>query len=95
MNNRHQRRRAAAVARRLASHGTAQAPRRGYVGRLLTAIDRGGLARGVHSVSCVHSASCGMRSGAQCDCTPEISVSGPDGVTEIDEAGNPRRHTRQ
>jgi hypothetical protein len=63
--------------------------------REAAAIDRGGLTRGVHSVSCVHSASCGMRSGGQCDCTPEISVSGPDGVTEIDDAGNPRRHTRQ
>ena len=94
--NRHARRRAAAQARRLVAHGKAQAPRRtGYVGRLVAAIDRGGIPRGVHSVSCMHSASCGMRSGAQCDCTPAISVVGADGVTEIDEAGNPRRHTRQ
>ena len=96
MNNRHQRRRAAAVARRLVSHGTAQAPRRGYVGRLLTAIDRGGLARGVHSVSCVHSASCGMRSGGACSCMPDISISVPGGsIVTIDEAGNAKKIVKQ
>jgi hypothetical protein len=96
-HNRHARRRAAAQARQLVSHGTAQAPRRtGYVRRLVAAIDRGGLPRGVHSVSCVHSACCNLcHGGANCTCVPEISISGPDGVTEIDEAGNPRRHTRQ
>ena len=97
MNNRHQRRRAAAVARRLVSHGPAQAPRRtGYVGRLVAAIDRGGLARGVHSVSCVHSASCRMRSGGACSCTPEISISVPGGsIVTIDEAGNAKKIVKQ
>jgi hypothetical protein len=96
MNNRHARRRAAAQARRFVAHGTTPAPRRtSYAHRLVAAIGNGGIPRGVHSVSCVHSASCGMRSGAQCDCTPEISVTGPDGVTTIDECGTPKRHVNQ
>ena len=95
--NRAARRKAAAQARRLVAHGKAQAPRRtGYAHRLVAAIGNGGLARGVHSISCVHSASCGMRSGGQCDCTPEISVHSADGgVVTIDEVGNPRKVTRQ
>ena len=95
--NRRHRRKAAAQARQMVSHGTAQSPRRtGYVRRLVAAIDRGGLARGVHSVSCVHSASCGMRSDGQCDCTPEISISVPGGsIVTIDEAGNAKKIVKQ
>jgi len=37
-----------------------------------------------------------MRSGGQCDCVPEISITGPDGsVTVIDEVGVPRRVVKQ
>jgi hypothetical protein len=90
MNNRRERRKAAAMGRRLVSHGKAQAPRRtGYAHRLVAAIDRGGLARGVHQISCVHERGCGMQHGGLCDCVPNIAISGPDGsITVIDEAGN-------
>jgi hypothetical protein len=90
--NRHARRRAAALGRQIV--GTAQPPRRvGYIGRLVVAT--GWLPRGTHRVVCEHAEGCAMRSGGQCSCVPEISISGPDGVTVIDEAGNPLKVTRQ
>jgi hypothetical protein len=94
--NRHARRRAAAQARQMVSHGTAQAPRRtGYLGRLLAAANRGWQPSHGGKVSCVHSPECRMRSGGACSCVPEISVSGPDGVTVIDEAGNAKKIVKQ
>jgi hypothetical protein len=95
--SRHARRRAAAKARRMVAHGTTPAPRRtGYAHRLVAAIGNGGLARGVHRVVCEHGPDCDLRHrGANCTCVPAISVVGADGITEIDEAGVPRKHVKQ
>jgi hypothetical protein len=94
--SRKRRRRAAAQARQIVSHGTTHPPRRtGYLGRLLAAANRGWQPSHGGTVSCVHSPECRMRSGGACSCVPEISVSGPDGITVIDERGEIQRHVKQ
>ena len=77
--NRHDRRRLAALNR---GRNT------GYVHRIVAAMSTGAKpATGVHFCSIEHDPACGHYRGAGCDCVPDISISGPDGVTVIDERG--------
>jgi hypothetical protein len=84
--NRHERRRAAAQAR---GHRT------GYLHRI-AAFGNGKLTPGVHLATIEHDHTCAIYRGGDCDCVPDISVSGPDGaVTTIDERGNATRMQKQ
>jgi hypothetical protein len=80
--NRHARRAAAARARRT-----------GYLHRLLAP---GALPAtvGIHFASIEHDARCSIYAGRGCDCVPDISLSGPDGVTVIDERGQGTKRAR-
>jgi hypothetical protein len=77
--NRHQRRRAAALAR----------GRTGYMHRVLAAVRNGAMPTkpGVHHCTIEHDADCAIYRGGACCCVPNISVSGPDGVVAVDERG--------
>jgi len=83
--NRHERRAAAARARRV---------RTGYLHRIV-----GGdlpLRPGVHIAAIEHDHWCAIYRGGGCDCVPNISVSSPGGdVTVIDERGQGRRVRKQ
>jgi hypothetical protein len=85
--NRHQRRRAAALAR----------SRTGYLHRVLAAMRAGAMpsAPGVHVANIEHAPDCSIYRGGGCDCVPDIAVSSPDGVTVIDEHGQGRKMARQ
>jgi hypothetical protein len=85
--NRHARRRAAALAR----------GRAGYLHRVLAAMRNGAMPAtpGVHFASVEHDPNCSVYRGAGCDCIPDISVCGPDGVTVIDERGQGIKVARQ
>jgi hypothetical protein len=78
--NRHARRRAAALNR---------GRQVGYLHRIAAAMASGSMkpTLGVHFASIEHDPDCSIYRGAGCDCVPDISVSGPDGVTVIDEHG--------
>jgi len=86
--NRRDRRAAAARARR--GH------RSGYTHRLLAGLGNGmPLKPGVHHVAIEHDHWCTIYQGGDCNCVPNISVSGPDGVIIIDERGRGRRVRKQ
>jgi hypothetical protein len=79
--NRHERRRAAALGRRP-----------GYLHRIVGAMRAGALPKsGVHHAIIEHDRTCGTYRGAACNCVPDISISGPDNVTVIDECGVGRK----
>ena len=86
--NRHARRRAAALAR---------GRRTGSLHRLVAAMGPDGMKPtvAIHIASIEHDPDCAIYRGAGCDCVPDISVSGPDGVTVIDEDGQGRKVARQ
>jgi hypothetical protein len=86
--NRAARRRAAALNRKR---------RTGYMGRILDAIGNGALepTPDVTFAAIEHDPDCGLYRGCGCDCTPGISISGPDGVVVIDEDGGGTKRTRQ
>jgi hypothetical protein len=46
---------------------------------------------GVHTVAIEHDPRCRIYQRRDCNCVPDMSVTGPDGVTIIDEEGNGRR----
>jgi hypothetical protein len=48
----------------------------------------------VHITTIEHDDTCGVFRGAGCDCVPNISVSGPDGVIIIDEHGGITKRAR-
>ena len=85
--NRHDRRRAAALAR----------GRTGYLHRVLAAFSNGAkLTPGVHLAAIEHDHTCASYRGHGCDCVPDISVSDPrGGVTIVDERGNTTRTRKQ
>jgi hypothetical protein len=87
--NRHDRRAAAEGARRHA--------RTGYLHRILAGFGAGRpLKPGVHLTTIAHDHWCAIYQGGDCNCVPDISVSGPDGdVTVIDERGQGRRVRKQ
>jgi hypothetical protein len=80
--NRHDRRRAAAMG----------GCRTGYEHRLAAA----GLhmTPGVHHATIEHDGWCAIYRGGQCTCVPNITISGPDGVTVIDEVGVPTKRAK-
>jgi len=81
--NRHERRRAAALAR----------GRTGYLHRLMAAL---GNAPGVYLSTIEHDAGCAIYRGRDCDCVPNVSVSDPHGgVTVVNEHGNTTRMRKQ
>jgi hypothetical protein len=85
--NRHDRR--AAVARARRGH------RPGYTHRLLAGLGNGMLLKaGVHHVAIEHDGWRSIYRGGSCDCCPNISVSGPDGVVIIDERGVSTKRAR-
>jgi hypothetical protein len=62
--------------------------RTGYMHRVLAAMRDGALPKsGVHTCAIEHDPGCAIYRGGACCCVPDISVSGPDGVTVIDERG--------
>jgi hypothetical protein len=80
MSNRHERRRAKAMQRRT-----------GYMHRLLAAHAGGAIPTtpGVFITTVEHDPGCSIYQGTDCNCVPDISVSGPDDtVTTIDENGD-------
>jgi hypothetical protein len=79
--NRRDRRRAATIGRRI-----------GYEHRLVAAA--GNLGPGVHHATVEHDGWCAIYQGGQCNCVPNITISGPDGVTVIDEAGVPMKQAK-
>jgi len=81
--NRHDRRRAAALAHRT-----------GYLHRVVGAMRSGMPKSGIHHAVVEHDRGCGIYRGAGCDCVPDISISGPDSVTVIDERGIGRKVVR-
>ena len=82
--NRHERRAAAARARRP-----------GYMHRIAAAFAGGALPRaGVVYAAIEHDASCGIYRGAGCTCVPDISIAGPDAVTVVDADGTVRKTAR-
>jgi hypothetical protein len=85
--NRHARRRAAALAR---------SPT-GYLHRVTAAMANGAISPkpGVHIANIEHGPGCGIYRGTGCDCVPDISVSGPDGITTIDADGLGTKQARQ
>jgi hypothetical protein len=85
--NRHERRRLAALNR---------GRRTGYLHRLVSALGQDGMqpTTGLHFANVEHDPSCSIYRGAGCSCVPDISVSGPDGVSVIDEAGELRKVAR-
>jgi hypothetical protein len=87
--NRHDRRAAAAHARRHA--------RTGYLHRILAGLGASmPLKPGVHITTIEHDGWCSIYHGGSCDCCPNISVSHPSGdVTVIDERGQSRRVRKQ
>jgi hypothetical protein len=85
--NRHERRAAAARNR----------GKPGYLHRLVAAMRNGAMrpTPGVHIASIDTTLRAASTVGAGCDCVPDISVSGPDGVTTIDERGVGTKRARQ
>jgi hypothetical protein len=85
--NRHARRRQAALNR---------SRRTGYLHRIVQALGQDGNrpAVGIHFAAIEHDPACGIYRCARCDCVPAISVSGPEGVTVIDERGVGIRRAR-
>jgi hypothetical protein len=85
--NRHDRRRAAALNR---------GRQTGYLHRVLAAVRNGAMRStpGLHFATIEHDPSCGIYRGHGCDCVPDISVTGPDGVVVIDERGQGRKVAR-
>jgi hypothetical protein len=58
---------------------------------------RGGALRptpGVHYGAIEHDASCSIFCGRGCDCVPDITLTGPDGVIVVDEHGVGRKMVR-
>lgn len=87
--NRHQRRRLAALNR---------GRRTGYLHRIMAAAlgsDATKPTVGLHIASIEHDSGCGIYQGKGCDCIPDISVSGPDGISVIDEDGQCTKQVRQ
>jgi hypothetical protein len=68
----------------------------GYLDRVLAALRSGALqpTPGVQHAMIERDASCGVYRGRECDCVPNISESGPYGVTVIDERGVGRKARR-
>jgi hypothetical protein len=83
--NRHERRAAAARARR--------ARRTGYLHRIMAGLDQATV--GLHIAHIEHEPGCGIYRGTGCDCIPDISVNGPDGLSVIDIDGSSRKVARQ
>ena len=78
--NRHERRRAAAIERK---------PISGYQHRLFSAYANGLLKLGGFSHAFIeHDPSCTIYKRAGCNCVPDISISGEEGVTIVDTEGN-------
>jgi hypothetical protein len=50
---------------------------------------------GVHHASIEHDHACDFYRGRDCNCVPDISVSGPDGVIVVDERGRGQKVARQ
>jgi hypothetical protein len=63
------------------------------VHRVLAAI-AGGVMKPTPGVHLAYDPDCTIYRGAGCNCVPDISVSGPDGVTIIDEHGQGRKRAR-
>jgi hypothetical protein len=78
--NRRDRRRAVALNRRT-----------GYMHRVAAAMPLGA---GVHVATIEHDRWCAIYRAGTCDCVPDVSISGPDGVTVVDEHGVARRMRR-
>ena len=68
--------------------------RTGYQARLIAGLRSGGKPTGIHHAIVEHDASCDVFHGRACNCAPNISISGPDGVTIIDEHGVARKVSR-
>ena len=79
--HRRERRRAAALNRR----------RTGYLHRLAAALPLG---PGLHHVTIEHDSWCAIYRAGTCDCVPNISICGPQGVVVVDERGVARRVRR-
>jgi hypothetical protein len=84
--NRRDRRRAAAMGRRATATG--------YEHRLAAAATGLHMTPGVHHVTVEHDAWCAIYRGGQCNCVPNITISGPDGITVVDEAGVPVKRAK-
>lgn len=87
--NRHTRRRAAALKR---------GRRTGYLHRIMAAAlgsDGTKPTVGLHMYNVEHDPSCAIYRGKGCDCVPDISVSGPDGISVIDADGQGSKQVRQ
>jgi len=85
LSNRHERRRAAALAR----------GRTGYLHRVRAALGAGAKP-GVHVAAIEHDHTCAIYCGHGCNCVPDISISDPhDGVTVVDEHGNTTKVRKQ
>jgi hypothetical protein len=83
--NRHERRRAAALAR----------GRTGYLHRVMAAL-ADGAKPGVHLATVEHDHTCAIYCGQDCDCTPNVAVSDPHGgVTVVDVRGNATKMRKQ
>jgi hypothetical protein len=69
----------------------ARGRRTGYAHRFAAAMRAGAMTTkpGVHFANIEHDPDCGIYRGCGCgcDCVPDISISGPDDVTVIDEHG--------
>lgn len=83
--NRHTRRRAAALKR---------GRRTGYLHRIISAVGQEP-AVGVHLYNIAHDTGCSIYVGQGCNCVPDITVSGPDGITVIDEHGVGTKQVKQ
>jgi hypothetical protein len=85
--NRRARRRSAAIAR-------GRRVRPGYLHRIVAALgDKP--TPGLHHAAIEHDPACSIHRRRPCDCVPDISVSGPDGVTVIDEMGRTHKVAKQ
>ena len=83
--NRHQRRKAAALAR---------GRRTGYLHRVLAAFREP--RPGLHICTIEHDYGCAIYRGHGCDCVPNVSVSNPHGgVTVVDADGNTTKVRKQ
>jgi len=83
-------------AARRAAKARTRGRRMNYWDRILAARTSGAMPRAnVHICNIEHVRTCGIFHGAACNCVPEISVSGPNGIVVIDEHGNGRKMTRQ
>jgi hypothetical protein len=86
--NRHERRRAAALA----------GGRTGYLHRVMAALGNGNakLTPGVYLTTIEHDRTCAIYRGGDCNCVPNVSVSDPHGgVTVVDERGNATKMRKQ